>query len=290
MNTLLKILIAILCAVSAYCEVSLFVSFAGTTADQWLAGIFAGGMVAGQFLFVDQMATQWRSGQRKLAAAAAGAVLVLMLVSVSGTAFYFESRYQATVNQETTGSDEYQLVRGLIEAQQNSLNNLKRQAQQAEEKGNTWIAGQYRLKATEIEEQLPALFDRLQTADAGTGTAAIIGNTMAGWRWAAWWLFGTIADLMPALAIVLLRNSKTAAVITEKQSDEQPEQAQENSETADHNDSLQGLIDRTGAMPSWSQLRARGWGYTRYKREREQLEQAGVIRQKGQGWEVVKAA
>src|SRR5690606_33931333 len=111
MAALLKLLIITLFALSAWWEISLFVSIAGTAMHALQIGTFAACLVAGQLLFADQAAAMWKQGQKALAVAAGAVVVTLMAVSVNGNALYFETQFQATHRHETANDDGYQQIR-----------------------------------------------------------------------------------------------------------------------------------------------------------------------------------
>lgn len=294
MAALLKLLIIILFALSAWWEVSLFVSIAGTAMHALQIGTFAACLVAGQLLFADQAALKWQQGQKALAVAAGAVVVTLMAVSVNGNALYFETQFQATHRQETVSDDGYQQIRDDIASTQAERERYLALEATERAAGNKWMAGQHLKSATAAGETLARLRAELNASKATaskTGTAGVLDQTVGAGRTALFYLFALLTDLLPVLALVLLRNQPDEIVCKiDNQNSEQTSEQPAEQQTDGQPDSLWAVIEESGTMPSWSQLKASGWTYTRYKRERDQLEQAGRIRQEGQGFVVAEPA
>ncbi len=198
-------------AVSIACEILLFLSFAETKLDQALAVVMALALVIGQLLLLDGAvrtgnASRWFMGVLAVA---------LMVLSIWFTAVYFESRFSSESMQERTGSDSYRTVTALIASKQSSIDSLKVQADKAEADGNDWIAGQYRLRASEIESELAPLVTQLTTLPAtSTSSATIAGNALQEWRWALWLIIASLIDLIPMAGVLLLRHERSTRSVT----------------------------------------------------------------------------
>ncbi len=197
--------------VSIACEILLFLSLAETRLDQALAVVMALALVLGQLLLLDGAvrtgnASRWFMGVLAVA---------LMALSIWFTAVYFESRFSSESMQERTGSDSYQAVTSLIGSKQTSIDSLKAQADKAEADGNDWIAGQYRLRASEIESELAPLVTQLTTLPAAsTSSATIAGNALQEWRWALWLTIASLIDLIPMAGVLLLRHERSTQPVT----------------------------------------------------------------------------
>lgn len=298
MTILLKTLIVILFALSAWWEISLFVSLAGTAMHALQIGTFAVCLVAGQLLFADQAALKWQQGQKALAVTAGAVVVTLMFISVNGNALYFETQFQATHRQETVSDDGYQQIRDDIASTQAERKRYLALEETERLAGNKWMAGQHLKSATVAGETLARLRAELKISKAAaskTGTAGVLDQTVGAGRTALFYLFALLTDLLPVLALVLLRSQPPVPVNktedqTARQNSEQSSEQPTEQQADGQPDSLWAIIEESGTMPSWSQLKASGWTYTRYKRERDQLEQAGRIRQEGQGFVVCSKA
>ncbi len=305
MAALLKILIVTLFGLSAWWEVSLFVSLAGTAMHALQIGTFAVCLVAGQLLFADQAAAMWKQGQKVLAVAAGAVVVTLMAVSVNGNALYFETQFQATHRHETANDDGYQQIRADIASTQAERERYLALEAAERAAGNKWMAGQHLKSATAAGETLAQLRAELKSAKANaskTGTASVLDQAVGTGRTGLFYLFALLTDLLPVLALVLLRNQtpetvkntaeqlpEQPSVASEKQPEQSVKQFGQPHATAEPG-GLKGLIDQTGQMPSWSMAKAAGFSYTIYKRERDELLQAGLIIQDGQGYRLREAA
>lgn len=288
-SALLLLLVVSFWLISTYCQISLFTSFVATGRDQWHAGIFAAALVATQYLFIDQAAKKWWAGQPILAGTSTLAVGVLMAISVSCTALYFESRYQTLHSAATVGSDGYNMLHNLITEKQQSAAAYKTLAATETERGNKWVAGQHLKNAAQIEADLPHLLDRLTQQQPTGSTVAVVAST-GNARWALWWCFALVADLIPAVAILLLRSNTavTAPVVAKTVAEQPKKQPAECSKTAEQTLSIKSLIVVMGRMPSWREANAKGMTYSTYKRQIEELQTAGVIERDGQVFRVLK--
>jgi len=291
-----------LAAFSAYCEVSLFVSFAGDQlGNQLQAGVFAAALVCGQFLLISELVTHWQQGLRLLPVVTALVTATLLAISIGGTVFYFESQYQSALDHEQSGSDDYQSLSRLIDQKEDTIRRAKALADTESGRGNTWMAGQHTKAATRAERELTTLLDRRSRLQSATGTATVVGRSFDQYRWSVWLVFASVADLLPALAIVLLKtpNRKTRAVKTAhntiEQQAQQPlfasledPQQPENSTEIQPFATVRHAIEVLGYMPSWSLLKQQGFTYTSYKKQRDELVTAGLVRQNGQSYQLVQ--
>lgn len=294
MNAVKKVpLIAVLLAlvsVTAAREITLFVSFTANQHDAILAAVFAAALVLAKPLLANAATDQIRAGNKMLASACTALVLPLMVVSIAGTALYFETAYQQTAATEQTTSAEYKNTADLIDAKRQSAEALKANAEKSTAKGNTWAAGQYLLKAADIENELAALNATAANVTANTSAATITGNTLNQYRWAAWLTFALLADLLIIVAVILL-NTKT----TEQNKQPKTPANKQNSAQKQTIEKCQPeqywltkQISSTGKVPTVREAKAAGITYVSYKQTIERLIDAGTIEQKpaGKGWQV----
>ena len=273
--------ITVLVVVSGYCEISLFIDFAKTdnTVDTLQMGALAGSLVVSQHILAQQAAQLFALGHRVASGLVSVLVVVLLVISVSASAVFYESRYQTSRSGDLQAGTGYQLRAQLIADQQASIQELKALAKTEKGKGNTWMAGQHENKAQQIQASLPDLIAELDQVQAPvTSSAGIVANVLDGHRWIAWIIFGLIADLIPMLLLVLLTVYPDARY-SEKQhiSGTTPETSNVSPT------SLTSLIKLMGRMPTWREVKAAGITYKNYRSERKVLEQSGVVYDPGDG-------
>tara|TARA_B110000008_G_scaffold279562_1_gene327221 strand:- start:1931 stop:2893 length:963 start_codon:yes stop_codon:yes gene_type:complete len=291
-------------SVSVYSEVMLFTSVFQANAEKLLAGTFAFFVVLAQIVFADQAAF-WRSRKNDLLAGLCGlAVLVLMIVSVAGSVFFFESGFNEMKQKQNTSGTGYQLAVELINSKQNTIAGLKANAEKSEQAGNAWDAGQKRLAAVEVENELAALILSLGDNKAeAVGSASAMVGILESYRFIAWFIFAAIADFVPVLAVVLLRLCPAKETKQEtKQTNEtkQPVKQNENKTetkqavkttakpTAKNKQTLREIIAQGKSVPSVREAKELGFSYAAFKAEIETLVEDNFLikRESGKGWEV----
>ena len=296
-------------SVSVYSEVMLFTSVFQANAEKLLAGTFAFFVVLAQIVFADQAAF-WRSRKNDLLAGLCGlAVLVLMIVSVAGSVFFFESGFNEMKQKQNTSGTGYQLAVELINSKQNTIAGLKANAEKSEQAGNAWDAGQKRLAAVEVENELAALILSLADNKAeAVGSASAMVGILESYRFIAWFIFAAIADFVPVLAVVLLRlcpvkespvketKQKTKQTNETKQTAKQNENKAETKQavkttakpTAKNKQTLREIIAQGKSVPSVREAKELGFSYAAFKAEIEALVEDNFLikRESGKGWEV----
>lgn len=295
-------------SVSVYSEVMLFTSVFEAENEKFLAGAFAFFVVLAQIVFADQAAF-WRSRKNDLLAGMCGVVvLVLMIVSVAGSVFFFESGYSEMKQNQNTNSAGYQFTVDLIESKQNTIAGLKANAEKSERQGNSWDAGQKRMKAVEVETELTQLIESLADNNVeAMGSASAMVATLESFRFVAWFIFAAIADFVPVLAVVLLRlcpaketKQKTKQTNETKQETKQPlkkkekqnENKQETKQPAKTNviekQTLREIIAQRQDVPSVREAKELGFSYAAFKAEVEALVQDSFLikRESGKGWDL----
>ncbi len=295
--TVQLILIAALAIVSAYCEISLFIDFAeaDNPIDTWQMGALAGSLVVAQHTLAQRAGSLFSRGHHVAAGMIAILVLVLLVISVSASAVFYEARYQASRSDDLRAGTDYQLRAQLIADQQESIQELKALAKTEKDKGNTWMAGQHATKAQEIQSSLPDLITDLDQVQAPvTSSAGIVAEVLDQYRWLAWITFGLIADLIPMLLLVLLTvypeplQSPLGQRCAPNPTDDPPTLLKATLTKPEGTiqkppKTLVGLIQNMGKMPSWQEVKSAGISYRKYKRERDKLEQQGVVFDPGDG-------
>ena len=281
-------------SVSVYSEVMLFTSVFQANAEKLLAGTFAFFVVLAQIVFADQAAF-WRSRKNDLLAGLCGlAVLVLMIVSVAGSVFFFESGFNEMKQKQNTSGTGYQLAVELINSKQNTIAGLKANAEKSEQAGNAWDAGQKRLAAVEVENELAALILSLADNKAeAVGSASAMVGILESYRFIAWFIFAAIADFVPVLAVVLLR---LCPVKETKQTNETKQLAKQNENKTETKQpvktnaiakqKLRHVIELRQSVPSVREAKALGYSYAAFKAEIEALVEDNFLikRESGKGW------
>ena len=288
---LLCLLVAVGCGVSAWAEWSLFVSFAPEperlTAPITLAlGALGGLFVIAQFVFAGEAKRLWHSGARGLAAVVAFACCLLLAVSVFGTASWFDT---ALVNKHNSAEQQ------AAQQQQQIVVGLLASANNEEQRGNHWRAGELRREAKQLASQTP----QQQTAGVQAGA---LDRWLGEYRAAGLWLLAILADLIPLLAVLVLRHEQNNATeqTEPNETGEQntpnrtPEQSSSPEQLtmpetanrpacADAMAWVQGYIEQQQKVPPVREAKAAGIGYDRLNRCLEQLTSDGYIEPKASG-------
>lgn len=291
-------LIAVLILVSGYCEVTLFVDFAETDNpfDTLQMGALAGALVLAQHTLAQQSGSLFVRGHTLAAALVSIVVLALLVISVGASAVFYETRYQSSRIADQQAGTDYQLHEQLIADKRASIQQMQALAAAETAKGNTWMAGQHQIKIQQIQDSLPDLIVQLNQVQTPTSSSAgIIANLLQSYRWFAWVSFGLIADLIPMLLLLLLTIYPQQKQKEESHGTETREPLQTNANTAlktpentaeepvSAPTTLESLIECLGKMPTWAEVNARGISYRQYKKQRDQLEQRGLVINPGDG-------
>ncbi len=286
---LLTLLLALV-SVTAAREISLFVSFAASYQDTILAAIFAAALVMAKPIIATAATDQANAGNKKLAMACMALVIPLMLVSITGTALYFETAYQKTAATEQTTSAEYKNTEALIDAKRKSAAALKYNAEKSTANGNTWAAGQYLIKAADIETEIALLNKNAANVTANTSAATITGNALSQYRWLVWIAFAVLADLLIIISVVLLNTKQIEQ--NKQQKTEENKQRKTRKQTTEQQQPEQQWIKQqiriTGIVPTVREAQTAGVTYQSYKQQIEELLSSGVIKKKeaGKGWDL----
>ena len=307
MKFLMLLMVSVLVAVTAAREVALFTSFTTTDRDWLLAAAFGLALVLAKPLLASA-AARVASNNPALAVACGLLIVPLMLISVAGTALYFESAFQARSTADQQSSTGYQVLNDVIRQKQASAAQLKDIAAANAKKGHHWNAGEQLKQAAAIEAELPDLIARLNEQQQNTSAASIGGHLLQQWRWLVWVAVAVIADLLQVVGVMVLAAITTEQNKTAKQNSrnrtreteqsEQPEQSKKQTgeqkqpaktpRTEQAGGWLAEQISRTGQLPTVRDAKAAGVTYAGYSQQIQQLLDAGIIQQKtsGKGWEV----
>lgn len=194
-----------LAGVSIVCEVLLFADQTNTPLDHSIAVVAAAALVGCQYGFAG-LGTQLVRQRAVLAASAVWIVtLALLAVSISGSAGFFESRFQASHQEATQTSTGYQLRLQAIDALDQQSTELTAAAQASRAQGNSWYAGQLLEQAqTLADKRQQQLTELSQVTATGTTSSAALAMATGDYRWALWWLLAALIDLCPLLVFAIL--------------------------------------------------------------------------------------
>lgn len=283
-NLPLVVMVLTLFSVSVYCELMLFVSLNDGQAEKVLAGAFAVALVLGQLVQADQAAKGWKAENKPAAIVAGLVVVLLMLISVAGTAIYWDNAYSNKSNTEQQGGTAYQLLLENINQMKASAAELKKTAAEEKANGNPWSAGNREEKAAEIELQLPALINQLAAMPADNSGSATHGASQISnmQRWGVWVVLALIADLLPVLGVMQLRSqcgNKQRNTTQDKGSNTTQKPAtQQRNTTEQQNDAVvwvKNHIQQAKAVPSAAEAQAAGIGSTRWRNALAELAEYG---------------
>ena len=190
---------------SAIAQVILFTSYANSGIDTALAGLIALALVGCQFVFVS-VAISLAKAKHYFMAVCLGLVLVVLLwVSVSGSASFFESRFNGQQQASLKTTDAYQVQRLLMDDYRQQASALRVAATAANEKGNAAASG-YLLRqakgATKLAQQAASelLTMKPQEKSSGEELASLAGDN----RWLLWYTLAALVDVCALLCFAVL--------------------------------------------------------------------------------------
>ncbi len=203
-----------LALVSMVAEVQLFMDYAQKPNDKGLAALTALALVACQFLFVGLAIEMWRKKHFGLAAMLFLVLLLLVLISVTGTAAFFESRFASTSQQSTVKSDQYKMQLVLISDLEQQRQDFRKSATDLSLSGNPLNAARKMAKAEKALEDKTAAIEKLaaiKSAPASSGSALVglVGN----YRWMVWYTLAALVDVCALLCFAVLAVSKNKQVL-----------------------------------------------------------------------------
>jgi len=198
-----------LAAVSMACEIILFAGHTQTDLDTAIAIVTGAGLVGCQYLFAGLGAHLHRQRARLSALSVWLVTLALLAVSVSGSAGFFESRFQASNAQATQSSTGYLLRLQAIDALDQQANELTAAAQASRAQGNAWYAGQLLEQAQTLADKRQRQVAELnQVPSASTSSSNALATATGEYRWALWWILAALIDLCPLLVFAVLAGQK----------------------------------------------------------------------------------
>ncbi len=200
-----------LALVSMAAEVQLFVSYAISLPDKVFAGITALALVACQFIFVGLAIDMLRQKYFCLSGLLALVTVVLFIISVSGTAAFFESRFTSMHQATRAQSDIYQLQLKLIEdlTQQEAI--YKSNALALKKVDKVTRAGLQLDRSVQVSKARAEALLKLENikaapTNAGSALVALMGE----YRWLVWYVLAGLVDVCALLCFsVLAVNKKT---------------------------------------------------------------------------------
>ncbi len=190
---------------SALAQVILFIGFSNDGLDKLLAGVIALALVGCQFVFVSVAITLAKAKHYFLAGCLFLILGLLLWVSVSGSASFFESRFngQQQIGLEESGA--YQEQKLFIGEYREQAEAFRASAAVATRKGNSAAAG-YLLrqakKATKSAQQAASelLTIKIQTKSSGEELAVLAGEH----RWLLWYTLAALVDVCALLCFAVL--------------------------------------------------------------------------------------
>ncbi|MEH6345021.1 MAG: hypothetical protein V7785_08050 [Bermanella sp.] len=194
-----------LALVSMAAEIQLFVSYAISLPDKLFAGITALALVACQFIFVGLAIDMLRQKHFCLSALLALVTLVLFIISVSGTAAFFESRFTSVHQANRAQSDVYQLQLKLIEDLTQQENIYKSNALALKKVDKVTRAGLQIDKAVAVSKARASALLKLEKinatpTNAGSALVALMGE----YRWLVWYVLAGLVDVCALLCFSVL--------------------------------------------------------------------------------------
>lgn len=199
--------------VSIMLEVLFFVSLANTLNDKIITSIIGGLMVACQFAFSGEAVKQWQLRNKPLSVILLLVVCVLFLVSVSGTAGYFESRFLSQNQQHIKNTDAYLMQKQTIAAYEAIAEQQTAKANAFDKEGNPINASRHLKLAQEAIEKAASAKKELALISTHNQTSieAVAGIT-GGARFSMWYVLAVVVDLCPILCFVCLGVSSVSPI------------------------------------------------------------------------------
>lgn len=175
--------------------VMFFAGFSTAWQDQLVAGSFAVLLGICQFTFVSEAVKHWES-QRGLSCVLWLAVLSLFVVSVSGTAGFFESRLKSSQASAHLKSDVYVMQLETVKQFQALSKEHRDKAAEFKKDGSPLNAAkQLRLAATATGKAQQALnILRVMPKAKGGSSAEAVANELGENRWLMWWVGAVTLD------------------------------------------------------------------------------------------------
>ncbi len=231
-----------LALVSMTAEIQLFVSYAISLPDKLFAGITALALVACQFIFVGLAIDMLRQKHFYLSGLLALVTLVLFVISVSGTAAFFESRFASMHQANRAKSDVYQLQMRLVKDLTQQEEIYKSNALALKAVNKVTRAGLQIDKATKVASARAKAILKLEKikavpSNAGSALVALMGE----YRWLVWYVLAGLVDVCALLCFSVLAVGKQTQVLATLKTKKQLKQTG----VAQTNKSKQTQIDKT---------------------------------------------
>ena len=207
-----------LALVSMAAEVQLFVSYAISLPDKLFAGITALALVACQFIFVGLAIDMLRQKHFCLSGLLALVTLVLFIISVSGTAAFFESRFTSMHQANRAQSDVYQLQLELIEdlIQQEAI--YKSNALALKKVDKVTRAGLQLDRSVQVSKAREKALLKLENIKAApTNASSALVALMGEYRWLVWYVLAGLVDVCALLCFSVLAVNKNTVQTVQKQ-------------------------------------------------------------------------
>ena len=208
LSTKNRLVLAVGCClalVSMAAEIQLFVSYAISVPDKLFAGITALALVACQFIFVGLAIDMIRQKHFCLSGLLALVTLVLFIISVSGTAAFFESRFTSMHQANRAQSDVYQLQLKLIEdlTQQEAI--YKSNALALKKVDKVTRAGLQLDRSVQVSKERAEALLKLENIKAvPTNAGSVLVALMGEYRWLVWYVLAGLVDVCALLCFSVL--------------------------------------------------------------------------------------
>ncbi len=194
-----------LALVSMAAEVQLFVSYAISLPDKVFAGITALALVVCQFIFVGLAVDMLRQKHFFLSAVLALVTAVLFIISVSGTAAFFESRFASIHQASRAQSDVYQLQLKLIEDLTQQEEIYKSNALALKKVDKVTRAGLQLDRSVQVSNKRSEALLKLESIEgAPTNAGSALVALMGEYRWLVWYVLAGLVDVCALLCFSVL--------------------------------------------------------------------------------------